>query len=333
MSRFTAVSGLAIAILLLAATASAQPGRGGGRESGNQSRQNQAGQQSGSSQPPTGFRSVEQAQSGNVLQGGRNGAIGRGQQQGRRGRQQRGQPGQQNYGRSQGNDLTRTFTENAMKFDLNRDRQLAAHELRSLFIVLTSQMQQQTQFTNTTPLRNRVFNGNQNFSGTTSGNSGGGGGAPQGLAIRQAIFIFLQLVMQFDSNNDGLLSQAELNQFANALLQNNLNLAAAAGGRGNSTARRSGGTNQQPSRSNQQQFSRNNQFGGQQQQQQQSISVIGIGGERGSSGRGGDGRRSRRGDRGSRSENGNTGPGNSPPRGNRGGDSNTGRRTSTGNSN
>ncbi len=132
----------------------------------------------------------------------------------------------------------RQFTNNAMLFDGDGDQQLAAHELRNMFVVLVSQQQQQQisirgnnpAGSNTSP---QPFASNVNQVGSQAGSAGLSGGAPiaQGTAIRQAILIFLQLVMQFDANGDGLLSQAELLQFANALSQYDMNLLAAAGSR------------------------------------------------------------------------------------------------------
>ena len=169
-----------------------------------------------------------------------------------------------------------------MLFDFNNDQQLAAHELRNLFVLLVSQSQQQTAYRNTTPLSQRISNPYYTGSSANNGyliNTGTrGSGIPQGQAIRQAILIFLRLVMQFDANGDGLLSQAELNLFADALLNNNLSLVGAAA---NSRAynRQNTGLN-----FSQQRYSRGN-VGNSgvvpaSQQQQQSILVLGQNGDR-----------------------------------------------------
>ncbi|MEZ6124763.1 MAG: hypothetical protein R3C49_16565 [Planctomycetaceae bacterium] len=129
-----------------------------------------------------------------------------------------------------------------MKFDLNADRQLAPNELRNLFVVLVSQQQQQQQQFNT--IRSQAGSGaarNLSVGSATNspgGNSGTSGSVPiQGLAVQQAIPIFLRLALQFDANHDGQLNSAELTQLATALLQNNLSMlgAAQSGGQSGST--------------------------------------------------------------------------------------------------
>lgn len=180
-------------------------------------------------------------------------------------------------------DPRRQFTENAMLFDFNNDQQLAAHELRNLFVLLVSQSQQQTAYRNTTPLSQRISNPSYKGSSANAGyliNTGTrGSGIPQGQAIRQAILIFLRLVMQFDANGDGLLSQAELNLFADALLNNNLSLVGAAT---NSRAynRQNTGQNFSQQRYSAGNVGRNGLVPTTQQQQQQSILVLGQNGER-----------------------------------------------------
>lgn len=209
-----------------------------GQERSSQGRPTQSGRSSGIQ--------VQQSQGQSVT-------IGSNRSSGRRSGQQRRGTGQQNNGpglsqqprqsqngnRSEANGRAAgretpqgEFTENAMRFDANSDSQLAAHELRNMFVVLVTQMQQQQIVQSSNSRQNQGRNqqpSTNGFSSSSGGNGFGGGGGqgavPQGLAIRQAIAVFLQLVMAFDANGDGQLSEGELNQFATALLQNNMNLA------------------------------------------------------------------------------------------------------------
>ena len=267
---------------LTAAAAFAQPQNGS------------SNRRSGSAQPPAGRPPTQQ----NLQQGNQNnpqsagqrgfGRTNQGNAANRRQQTNQSASGGRTTGRN--GDPRRQFTENAMRFDLNSDQQLAAHELRNLFVVLVSQMQAQQQQVfnpsnnnrNTGVPQNSGLAANPAAAGNTGGTVGGGtNGVSQNAAIQQAIFIFLRLVMQFDSNGDGLLSQAELNRFAQALLENDMNLAGAAaqrrsGGRSNSGA--VGGNSQLTGQQNQPLQSRG-QFGSgliQQQQQQQSVSVFQV---------------------------------------------------------
>ena len=125
-------------------------------------------------------------------------------------------------------NATREFTVNALRFDFNGDRQLAANELQNMFVFLASQQNQAIgPYVNggyRRQLSQRLFgNGGQGRTVQTTTTTMT---APvvQGLAIQRAAQVFLQLILQFDLNNDGMLSQTELMRFAQALLQNDLSL-------------------------------------------------------------------------------------------------------------
>ncbi|MEZ6129029.1 MAG: hypothetical protein R3C59_10120 [Planctomycetaceae bacterium] len=143
------------------------------------------------------------------------------------------QQGRPASGRSGQNGLLRDFVDNALKFDSNDDRQLAAHELRNLFLVLTAGMQQQNSV--------QTGTGNSvptNPSTVSVGNSAASSSTPQitpaqqpliqQQSVRQAVLLFLQLALQFDLNGDGQLNALELQALALSLLQTDMNLVAAA---------------------------------------------------------------------------------------------------------
>lgn len=108
----------------------------------------------------------------------------------------------------------RAFVDNAFSFDTNGDRKLAAHELSSLFLVLTSTLNAE----NTNPT------------------SSAGGGSPltadedliRRQRVRDAETVFLQLALSFDSNTDGALSPGEVSSLASCVQQNNFSLTDAA---------------------------------------------------------------------------------------------------------
>ena len=128
-------------------------------------------------------------------------------------------------------NATREFTVNALRFDFNGDRQLSANELQNMFVFLATQQNQAIG-----PYVNGGYRRQlgQRLLGTTGSGQRGGiqtttttttiGPAVQGLAIQRAVQVFLQLILQFDLNSDGMLSQAELMRFAQALLQNDMSL-------------------------------------------------------------------------------------------------------------
>ncbi|MEP3481693.1 MAG: hypothetical protein ABJZ55_20790 [Fuerstiella sp.] len=150
--------------------------------------------------------------------------------------------------------LQQTFLNNAMLFDANSDRQLAANELKNLFILLVSENIQNTQnhyygFGN--GFGNRFVGGVQyGQSGLRRGRSTGNQNfvnqsrvaqlptigflvsdaipSIQSSSMQEAILLFLLLTLQFDVDGDGALDRAEIQRFATALLNNELNLNQAA---------------------------------------------------------------------------------------------------------
>ncbi len=150
--------------------------------------------------------------------------------------------GQGNSGNQRQDNETyrREFSNNALRFDTNSDGQLAANELTNLFLVLASSLQlQQTNYYNNLYQRQNNQASAPSTTTTSVTHSTSGYGQPfanvnqrfaQRQDMRQAAFLFLQMAMQFDSNGDGLLSQAELLQLAGALIANDMNLLIAAGG-------------------------------------------------------------------------------------------------------
>jgi len=150
--------------------------------------------------------------------------------------------GQGNSGNQRQDNETyrREFSNNALRFDTNSDGQLAANELTNLFLVLASSLQlQQTNYYNNLYQRQNNQASAPSTTTTSVTHSTSGYGQPfanvnqrfaQRQDMRQAAFLFLQMAMQFDSNGDGLLSQAELLQLAGALIANDMNLLNAAGG-------------------------------------------------------------------------------------------------------
>ena len=153
------------------------------------------------------------SQPGNKVQNGQRGQSGRGQQQTGGVQIRRSNREEQN--------ATREFTVNALRFDFNGDRQLAANELQNMFVFLATQQNQAIgPYVNggyRRQLRQRLL-GNTgygrvgDFQTTTTTTTIGP--AVQGVAIQRAVQVFLQLILQFDLNNDGMLSQAELMRFA-----------------------------------------------------------------------------------------------------------------------
>lgn len=107
------------------------------------------------------------------------------------------------------------FVDNAFLFDTNGDGQLAAHEMSSLFQVLTTTM---------------------NADRTGQSLSGTGSSRPnavdfqlmQSQSVREAQSLFLQLGMSFDNNADGQLNQTEIRTMGACLSQNNNSLIDAA---------------------------------------------------------------------------------------------------------
>lgn len=167
--------------------------------------------------------------------------------------QGRGQSGQQsNRGNRRRSDGDRTgssreFIQNALKFDANSDQQLAANELANLFHVLASSQRNQRHNDGHPPQQGHQGGQNlqparpvtQTTRTTTSSSTGTGTSQAdanfiQRQSVREALLLFLQLSLQFDTNGDGLLSQAELRGLATALLNNDmglLNAATQSGGR------------------------------------------------------------------------------------------------------
>lgn len=108
----------------------------------------------------------------------------------------------------------RAFVDNAFKFDTNGDRKLAAHELSSLFLVLTSTLNAEgTTSSSTSPSRSPLA-------------------ADEDLIrrqrVREAETVFLQMALSFDSNTDGALSSGEVSSLASCVQQNNFSLTDAA---------------------------------------------------------------------------------------------------------
>ena len=153
----------------------------------------------------------------------------------------------QGYQRRNNESMSSAFSDNALKFDANGDGQLAANELTNLFLVLASTLKQdQDDFYNRMNGRGRPQNGrnsssvtvrtttNQITTNSTTSNLLSPGVSPrfaQRQDMRQAVFVFLTLAMQFDANGDGLLSQVELLQLAAALIANDMNFLNATTGR------------------------------------------------------------------------------------------------------
>lgn len=160
-----------------------------------------------------------------------------GGQRSQQNRGQRNQSGQNNRSGSQ-----REFIQNALKFDANEDRQLAANELANLFHVLASgQYRQQNGDGKVSgrppqvgiPVQQpaTVSQTSQTTTVNTTGSTNSGTADSafiQRQSVRQALLLFLQLALQFDTNGDGLLSQPELLGLANALLNNEMGLLNAA---------------------------------------------------------------------------------------------------------
>lgn len=176
--------------------------------------------------------------------------------------QQAAQAGQQNTGRSAAGtqqSLQQVFLNNALLFDENSDNRLAANELKNLFILLVSENNQNTQnnyygFNSGFGLAGGVqFGGNPNFNQVNRNLNNQGFNQPQNIAqtpfvqtpsvalllsgglpnvdsasLQEAILLFLLLTLQFDTNGDGALNQAEIQLFATALLNNQFNLNPAA---------------------------------------------------------------------------------------------------------
>lgn len=128
---------------------------------------------------------------------------------------------QQSTGRgNQTSGGQKAFIQNALRFDSNADRKLAANELANLFHVLASSQQLPTSITQP----------RQTTTSTTSTTTSVQADANfiQRDSVRQALVLFLQLALQFDANGDGLLSQPELYNLATSLLANDMGLLNAA---------------------------------------------------------------------------------------------------------
>ena len=107
----------------------------------------------------------------------------------------------------------RAFVDNAFKFDTNGDGRLAAHELSSLFLVLTSTLNAE----NTSPA-----------SSTSNSPLTADEDLIRRQRVRDAETVFLQLALSFDSNTDGALSSGEVSSLASCVQQNNFSLTDAA---------------------------------------------------------------------------------------------------------
>lgn len=118
------------------------------------------------------------------------------------------------------------FIRNALRFDTNSDKQLAANELANLFHVLASSQQASTSVTQ--PQRTSTTSTSTQSTTTTNSNVQADANFIQRDSVRQALILFLQLALQFDANGDGLLSQPELFNLASGLLANDLSLLNAA---------------------------------------------------------------------------------------------------------
>ncbi|MFY9257053.1 MAG: hypothetical protein WAO83_26610 [Fuerstiella sp.] len=201
----------------------------------------QAGRQSSRTQQQSNGRSGNQGQGFVGNRGGGNGSGSQGSNRTGSGNQR---PGNQ--------DPRREFSQNALRFDSNEDGYLAANELTNLFLTLASTMQQDHAdfYNNLNNRRPQAITGTiiDNRRGTTTttttttrsnqvvGSNSGSGSLFNSVSarlaqrrdMRQAVFVFLQLAMQFDANGDGLLSQSELLQLDSALVANDLSLVAAA---------------------------------------------------------------------------------------------------------
>lgn len=137
-------------------------------------------------------------------------------------------------------NLQQVFLNNALLFDENSDNQLAANELRNLFILLISENNQNNYYGYGNGFGfgngNRIVGGTRydqaNQNSRNQGYQGAQffGTAPnvQGSSLEEAILLFLLLTLRFDTNGDGGLNPAEIQQFATALLNNELNLNQAA---------------------------------------------------------------------------------------------------------
>lgn len=164
--------------------------------------------------------------------------------------------GQQNQSTANSNtqqSLQQVFLNNAMSFDGNSDNQLAANELKNLFLLLVSENTQNNYygFNSGFGLASGVQIGryaNFNQANQSQFNQGFNQVQPQGVvqtpnislllsggvpnidssSLQEAILLFLLLTLQFDTDGDGALNQAEIQRFALALLNNEFNLASAA---------------------------------------------------------------------------------------------------------
>ena len=203
---------------------SVQNGRQGQNARRGPARSGQPVQQSGGFQRQTQPSQTQfGSQPGNKVQNGQRGQSGRGQQQTGGVQIRRSNREEQN--------ATREFTVNALRFDFNGDRQLAANELQNMFVFLATQQNQAIgPYVNggyRRQLRQRLL-GNTGYGRVggfqTTTTTTTIGPAVQGVAIQRAVQVFLQLILQFDLNNDGMLSQAELMRFAQTLLQNDMSL-------------------------------------------------------------------------------------------------------------
>lgn len=160
--------------------------------------------------------------------------------------QQSSQLNQSGLNSIQQENLQQIFLNNALLFDSNSDNQLAYNELRNLFILMISENSVNNNYWRGIDYGSRIGGGVSygqtplNNSRPTNSNNqafNSRSQAPalailladsiptvQGTTLRDATLLFLILTMQFDINGDGALDQSELQRFANALLNNQLNL-------------------------------------------------------------------------------------------------------------
>ena len=252
ISRFTTVAALLVSTATLWAQPSAR-GPGNADNNGGTSVTTPQRPSPPSSQPARDMGASTGTRTAPNPNGGLNTETGSIPELFSRNRNQSGQTGQsRQQGRNGGSDAQREFVANAFKFDSNDDRQLAANELSSLFLVLASSLQQerfgddygfngnpgghpQKRNFNRRPVPQNRFNflprrTSARNSTVRSSASNGTRVVPaqqtfiQRQSVREALLIFLQLALQFDTNGDGLLSQTELLALAASLLQNDFSL-------------------------------------------------------------------------------------------------------------